>query len=102
MCLIDKVTNLPADATCPEDYTAAFLDGTLPSGTCSRMSDSGQSVIDQVLNDGNGTQPADSGGAPPDGDVATVATASEEAEYLQTTVRGAGINRALPPAPPPQ
>lgn len=31
---LDKNTNLIADATCPEDYTAAFLDGTQPTGTC--------------------------------------------------------------------
>jgi penicillin-binding protein 1B len=31
---LDKYTNLIADAACPEDYTAAFLDGTQPTGTC--------------------------------------------------------------------
>lgn len=46
---IDKITNLPADDTCPQTYTAAFLDGTIPAGTCSRMTDSGQSVLDQVF-----------------------------------------------------
>jgi penicillin-binding protein 1B len=60
--LIDKVTNLPADATCPDDYTAAFLDGTIPPGTCSRMSDSPQSIVDEVLGGGsNGTQPDSTG-----------------------------------------
>ena len=48
--LIDKATNLPADSSCPNDYTAAFLDGTIPAGTCSRMSDSGQSIVDRMLN----------------------------------------------------
>ena len=51
--LIDKASNLPADSSCPSDYTAAFLDGTVPPGTCSRMSDSGQSIVDQMLNGGN-------------------------------------------------
>ena len=51
---IDKVSNLPADASCPNDFTAAFLDGTLPGGTCSRMSDSGQTVLDIL----NGKMPA--------------------------------------------
>ena len=42
---IDRATNLPADATCPSDtYTAAFLDGTAPSGTCSHMSEDTQSL----------------------------------------------------------
>ena len=31
---LDKVTNLLADASCPDDYTAAFLDGTAPTDTC--------------------------------------------------------------------
>ncbi len=31
---IDKTTNLLADATCPDDYTAAFLDGTAPTDNC--------------------------------------------------------------------
>jgi penicillin-binding protein 1B len=47
---IDKVTDLPADSTCPNDFTAAFLDSTIPSGTCSRMGDSGQSIVNQMLN----------------------------------------------------
>ena len=32
---LDKNTNLLADPTCPEDYYAAFLDGTAPNNTCS-------------------------------------------------------------------
>ena len=43
---VDKGTNLPADSSCPNDFTAAFLDGTIPRGTCSRMSDSSQSIVD--------------------------------------------------------
>jgi penicillin-binding protein 1B len=31
---LDKVTNLLADGACPDDYTAAFLDGTAPTETC--------------------------------------------------------------------
>jgi penicillin-binding protein 1B len=31
---LDKVTNLLADASCPDDYTAAFLDGTAPIDNC--------------------------------------------------------------------
>ena len=43
---VDKGTNMPADSSCPNDFTAAFLDGTIPGGTCSRMSDSSQSIVD--------------------------------------------------------
>ncbi len=31
---IDKASNLLADPSCPDDYTAAFLDGTAPTDTC--------------------------------------------------------------------
>jgi penicillin-binding protein 1B len=34
MVTLDKVTNLLADGACPDDYTAAFLDGTAPTDTC--------------------------------------------------------------------
>jgi penicillin-binding protein 1B len=33
---LDKATNLLADGACPDDYTAAFLDGTAPTDTCDR------------------------------------------------------------------
>ncbi len=47
---IDRVTDLPADSSCPNDFTAAFLDSTIPGGTCSRMSQSGQQIVNQMLN----------------------------------------------------
>ena len=50
---IDKATNLPADASCPNDYTAAFLDGTIPQGTCSRMGDNPQSLIQKLFGSGD-------------------------------------------------
>jgi penicillin-binding protein 1B len=31
---IDKATNLLADSSCPDDFSAAFLDGTAPTDTC--------------------------------------------------------------------
>ena len=36
---LDKNSNLLADAACPEDYTAAFLDGTAPTDTCDHPPD---------------------------------------------------------------
>ena len=47
---VDRVTGRPADSSCPNDYTAAFLEGTIPAGTCSSMSESPQSVVEQMLN----------------------------------------------------
>ncbi len=31
---LDKLTNLPADESCPDDYDAYFIDGTVPAATC--------------------------------------------------------------------
>ena len=36
---IDKATNLLADPSCPDDYDAAFLDGTAPTDTCDHPPD---------------------------------------------------------------
>ena len=47
---LDRVTGLPADASCPNDFYAAFLDGTIPAGTCSGMRQSGQDIVNQMLN----------------------------------------------------
>ena len=37
MVRIDKNTWLPADASCPDDYSLAFLDGTVPANACSHV-----------------------------------------------------------------
>ncbi len=63
--LIDKVSNLPADSTCPNDFSVAFLDGTVPPGTCSRMSDSGQSIVEQMMNGGTAPDASTDPNAPP-------------------------------------
>jgi penicillin-binding protein 1B len=39
---IDKTTSLLADETCPDDYTAAFLDGTAPTETCDHKGPNGE------------------------------------------------------------
>ena len=54
---IDKATNLPADATCPNDYSAAFLDGTVPQGTCSHMGENSQSFIQKLFGGGGSSEP---------------------------------------------
>ena len=43
---IDKGSNLPADASCPNTYTLAFLNNTIPGSTCTHMSDTGQTVLE--------------------------------------------------------
>jgi penicillin-binding protein 1B len=36
---LDRLSNLLADSACPDDYTAAFLDGTAPTDTCDHPAD---------------------------------------------------------------
>jgi penicillin-binding protein 1B len=49
---LDKNTNLLADETCPEDYTAAFLDGTAPTDTCDHPSDK-RNIFQKIFGLGN-------------------------------------------------
>jgi penicillin-binding protein 1B len=56
---VDKETNLPADDSCPNDFSAAFLDGTIPQTTCSRMGDTPKSFLQKLFGLGghNDSQP---------------------------------------------
>ena len=63
---INRATNLPADESCPGDsYEAAFLLGTAPQGTCSRMGEDTQTLGNSLLN-GSGMPPSDSPSPAPD------------------------------------
>jgi penicillin-binding protein 1B len=47
---IDKTTNLPADSTCEGDtYDAAFLDGTVPTQTCSHPSTDKRNFLQKIF-----------------------------------------------------
>ena len=46
---LDKTTNLLANATCPDDYNAAFLDGTAPQNSCTGMGDTPASLLERVF-----------------------------------------------------
>jgi penicillin-binding protein 1B len=53
---LDKSTNLLADSSCPEDYTAAFLDGTAPTDTCDHKGLDGQdhrNIFQKIFGLGN-------------------------------------------------
>ena len=93
---IDKVTSLPADETCPNDYTAAFLDGTVPGGTCSRMGASPTSVLDQVL---NGSGPPGGSQSDPNTYPATPAPPKKPG-LLKRLFGGSNDTNATPPPPP--
>jgi len=58
---LDDTTNLLADASCPDDYTAAFLDGTQPTDTCDHSMGDQRNVFQKIF--GLGERPV--GPAPP-------------------------------------
>jgi penicillin-binding protein 1B len=51
---LDKATNLLADASCPADYTAAFLDGTQPIYTCDQPGNDQRNIFQKIFGIGNG------------------------------------------------
>jgi penicillin-binding protein 1B len=46
---LDKVTNLLADASCPTDYDAVFLDGTAPTQTCDQSEGDQRNVFQKLF-----------------------------------------------------
>jgi penicillin-binding protein 1B len=46
---LDDVTNLLADDSCTEDYTAAFLDGTQPTDTCDHSMGDQRNVFQKIF-----------------------------------------------------
>jgi penicillin-binding protein 1B len=46
---LDKVTNLLADASCPKDYDAVFLDGTAPVQTCDEGAGDQRNVFQKIF-----------------------------------------------------
>jgi penicillin-binding protein 1B len=88
---LDKVTNLLADPSCPQDYDAVFLDGTAPTQTCDQSAGDQRNVFQKLFGIGKETTVAP--GAPANGMPALPA---------QPTGSQAAAATALPgPAPPP-
>jgi penicillin-binding protein 1B len=50
---LDKTTNLLADSSCPDDYPAAFLDGTAPQNFCSQMGENPQNFLQRLFGAGS-------------------------------------------------
>ncbi len=48
---IDKTTNLLADSSCPDNFSAAFLDGTAPAETCDHKSlgDDNRNIFQKIF-----------------------------------------------------
>ena len=62
---LDKVTNLIADASCPSDYDAVFLDGTAPTQTCDQSAGDQRNVFQKLF--GPDKQPNVAPGTPANG-----------------------------------
>jgi penicillin-binding protein 1B len=88
---LDKVTNLLADASCPQGYDAVFLDGTAPTQTCDQSAGDQRNVFQKLF--GIGKENTVAPGAPANGMPALPA---------QPTGSQAAAATAQPgPAPPP-
>ena len=46
---VDKASNLPADETCPDDYDAYFIDGTVPAATCGHPEGPSRNVFEKMF-----------------------------------------------------
>ena len=46
---LDDTTNLLADGSCPDDYTAAFLDGTQPTDTCDHSIGDQRNIFQKIF-----------------------------------------------------
>jgi len=89
---LDRVTNLLADASCPQDYDAVFLDGTAPTQTCDQSAGDQRTVFQKLFGIGK-ESPVAPPGAPANGLPAMPA---------QPTGSQAAAAGAQPgPAPPP-
>jgi penicillin-binding protein 1B len=55
--VLDKDTNLLANSTCPNDYTATFLEGTQPTDTCDHAEVDQRNLFQKVFNLGPKTTP---------------------------------------------
>ncbi len=79
---LDNATNLLADATCPQDYTAAFLEGTQPTDTCDHSMGDQRNLFQKIF--GLGQRPVTQ--APPPQQQAKPAPPPARAQPAQPAV----------------
>ncbi len=60
---LDNATNLLSDAACPDDYTAAFLDGTQPTNTCDHPNGDQRNLFQKIFGLGGSTPALNTPGA---------------------------------------
>ncbi len=112
---IDKESNLPADATCPNDFTVAFLNETIPPNTCSQMNEGPQNILQKLFGLGGSKHTEEPGGSDTkqpdtDGNSAPEIAPPAQPQQKKNIFRrlfGGGDKKAAPPSgtppdPPPQ
>ncbi|HTZ56515.1 MAG TPA: transglycosylase domain-containing protein [Acidobacteriaceae bacterium] len=90
---LDKVTNLLADASCPQDFSAAFLDGTAPVQTCDQGAGDQRNMFQKLF--GIGKEAIVTPGVPVNGTPAS--SAAPGASPATTAV----VTQPTPAPPPP-
>jgi penicillin-binding protein 1B len=101
---VDRNSWLPADDTCTEDYSVAFLDGTVPSTTCSQMGGGPQSLIKGLFS-GGAMNPSATPPGPANPQPSPGTEPAQPKKNLLQKIFGGGNNKQPqppPPAPPPQ
>ncbi len=94
---LDKVSNLLADANCPVDYSAFFLDGTAPLDTCDHANGDQRNLFQKLF--GIGKQPTVAPAIAGPGSPQTAAPASQPVASAPTNPQPTG---AATPASDPQ
>jgi penicillin-binding protein 1B len=106
---IDKNTWLPADDSCPTDYYIGFLDGTLPSSTCSHMGESPRTLMQGLFPHGEAGPVSVAPGPAPAPQTPTAAPgtpaeltepAQKKKNIFQKIFGGGDKGPPLPSAPP--
>jgi penicillin-binding protein 1B len=87
---LDKATNLLADASCPVDYTATFLDGTQPTDTCDHSNGDQRNLFQRIF--GLGEKPANAGPVP---------TTQAAPQPVQPNIPAQGTTATAQQQPPP-
>jgi penicillin-binding protein 1B len=93
---LDKATNLLADASCPDDYTATFLEGTQPTDTCDHSNGDQRNLFQRIF--GLGEKPANPGPLPS----ATATPAPQQNVQQPAGTTATAQTQPAQPAEPPK
>ncbi len=88
---LDRLSNLPADESCPEDYDAYFVDGTVPAATCGHPDGPSRNFFDKLFGIGKHPETV----LPPITQPVPPATTAVPGEATDTT----STSTVLPPNP---